>query len=62
MHPDIKTLGPYGWGLFIRVVWDCQIFRMGALGIEEWSGRCTLTLKPLAPVVEGFLLFFGFED
>jgi hypothetical protein len=31
---------------------------MGALDIEVCSGRCTLTLKPSALVVGGFLLVF----
>jgi hypothetical protein len=38
--------------------WLFETFRITALGIEVCSGRCTLTLKPSALAVEGFLLAF----
>jgi hypothetical protein len=63
MHPDIKALGPCGWGFFIgfgglktRQKIAIESFRIEPLGKEEWSGRCTLTLKPSALAVGGFLL------
>jgi hypothetical protein len=47
MHPDIKALGPCGWGFFMglrtRQKTAIESFRVGAVAKEEWSGRCTLT-------------------
>jgi hypothetical protein len=69
MHPDIKALGPYGWGFFMdfwglitRPKVAIESFRIEALETEEWSGRCTLTLKPSALAVGGFLLLLGFDS
>jgi hypothetical protein len=46
------------WGLLTRQKIAIETFRITALEMEVCSGRCTLTLKPLALVVEGFLLAF----
>jgi hypothetical protein len=69
MHPDIKALGPCGWGFFInfwglktRQKTAIESFRIEPLGKEEWSGRCTLTLKPSAPAVGGFLWDLDLTD
>jgi hypothetical protein len=63
MHPE-RPLRLWPRGFFLsgglgHGLEKFESFRMGVLGTEEWSGRCTLTLKPSALAVEGFLLGFG---
>jgi hypothetical protein len=67
MHPERPLrLWPRGFFLFGGLehrLEKFESFRMSVLGMEECSGRCTLTLKPSALAVEGFLLGFGgFSD
>jgi hypothetical protein len=67
MHPE-RPLRLWPGGFFLsgslgHVLEKFESFRMVVLGMEECSGRCTLTLKPSALVVGGFLLgFMGFSD
>jgi hypothetical protein len=63
MHPE-RPLRLWSRGFFLsgglgHGLEKFESFRMGVLGMEECSGRCTLTLKPSALVVGGFLLVFG---